>query len=169
VLGTSSAARTAFLDVLRGRVQASPPSALSFPYLTQPSDGEGGGPARSARSPTQAIQYVGFDAERGARGLGNAYLSARYESHREAGDFTLREFLVGRTELNPADNDLREQPDAVLFDRLVGDFMLTRLLDMPVSRLSNGQTRRALIARALLCKPEVLMLNSPFSKFGSDC
>jgi hypothetical protein len=180
VLGASSAARTAFLDVLRGRFPASPPSGLSFPYLSAASGGGNGGKgdgvgeagpvragARSGRprshSPTRAIQYVGFDAERGARGLRSAYLSARYESHREAGDFTLRDFLVGRTELNASD-ELRHLPDRALFDGLVGDFLLTRLLDMPVSRLSNGQTRRALIARALLCRPEVLMLNSPFSE-----
>ena len=35
---------------------------------------------------------------------------------------------------------------------------------MPVGNLSNGQTRRARIAKALLGKPEVLMLDEPFSR-----
>ena len=36
---------------------------------------------------------------------------------------------------------------------------------MPVANLSNGQTRRARIAKALLNKPELLLLDDPFSKF----
>jgi hypothetical protein len=153
VLGASSTTRTLFLSALRGLLPATPPSSVSYPLLD----------AR-ARARSRAIQYVGFDAERGARGLANAHMAARYESHREAGDFSLRRFLEGRTELNPADGEGRARPDGALFERCVRDFMLARLLDMPVSRLSNGQTRRALIARALLSGPEVLMLNSPFSE-----
>jgi ATPase subunit of ABC transporter with duplicated ATPase domains len=160
VLGASSAVRTTFLDTLRGRFQPDSPAAVSFPYL---SSDEVARKDPRLRSPNHAIQYVGFDAERGARGLRSAYLSARYESHREASDFVLRDFLVGRTELNAAD-EMRHVPDEALFSRIVEDFVLRPLLDMPVSRLSNGQTRRSLIARALLCRPEVLMLNSPFSQ-----
>jgi ABC-type lipopolysaccharide export system ATPase subunit len=40
---------------------------------------------------------------------------------------------------------------------------LDHLLDIPLVALSNGQTRRARIARALLMKPEVLILEEPFS------
>lgn len=39
---------------------------------------------------------------------------------------------------------------------------LGRLMDMPVANLSNGQTRRARIARAVMERPEVLLLDGPF-------
>ena len=38
------------------------------------------------------------------------------------------------------------------------------LLALPLVTLSNGQTRRARIARALLAGPEMLILEEPFSK-----
>lgn len=46
-----------------------------------------------------------------------------------------------------------------------GRLNLTNLLQRPLIGLSNGQTRRARIARALLKKPRVLVLEEPFCRF----
>lgn len=164
VVGPSLSGKTTLLQALRGQHICLPPTARSYPYLA--SDGV---PHR-LKNTAQAIRYVGFDAD-GTSSLGpatSAYLSARYESRREITDFSLRDFLLGNTELNPykdenksySDDDDRIPPS--LLERVVNDLRLTPLMDLPVSFLSNGQGRRARMARALLTRPAVMLLDEPF-------
>lgn len=161
VISASSSSRTTFLQILRGQHLCFPPTARSYPYLATD---EIAAKDSRLRFPAHAIQYVGFDAERG--GLGGtstrgAYLSARYESRREETDFSLLDYLNGDTELNAAEDMLHHPPKALL-DRVIADLKLQKLVQMPVSNLSNGQTRRARIAKALLSTPEMLLLDGPF-------
>jgi ATPase subunit of ABC transporter with duplicated ATPase domains len=160
IIGAPSEERTNLLHILRGSFLAIPPASRSYPFLATPEIAQ---KDPRLRSPNHAIQYVGFDAERGATSLRGAYLSARYESRREVTDFTLREYLLGHTELNAAE-ELLYHPREDFFRQIAHELLLDSLLELPVSNLSNGQTRRAKIAKALLANPEVLLLNSPFSK-----
>lgn len=117
------------------------------------------------RNPAKAIKYVGFDDTTSGYGsvTTTAYLSARYESRREETDFSLLDFLTGNTEFNPSTGlEDEEKIDDALLARVVRDLRLEPLLQLPVAFLSNGQGRRARIARALLTSPEVLMLDEPF-------
>ena len=52
-----------------------------------------------------------------------------------------------------------------LFDTLTVQMNLTSLLDLPLISLSNGQTRRARIVKAILDNPELLLLDEPLSNF----
>ncbi|KAK4494550.1 hypothetical protein PRZ48_013906 [Zasmidium cellare] len=154
ILSPSSLARTTFLQILDGQHICIPPTARSYPTLSE-----------SSKSPQQAIKYVGFDAERGSSVGGSnvrgAYLSARYESRREETDYSLMDYLTGHTELNALEHSLSQDDQAVL-DETIQKLNLQSLLNMPVSNLSNGQTRRARIAKALMARPEVLLLDGPY-------
>ncbi|KAF2494119.1 P-loop containing nucleoside triphosphate hydrolase protein [Lophium mytilinum] len=155
ILSPSSTIRTAFLHILRGQLLCFPPTARSYPYLSTPNA------SFKTRTPDRALAYVGFDVER--RAFGGAYLSARYESHREAGDVSLARYLSGVTGLNEGEEFVRDRlPPEEVLARVVRDLELERFVQKPVSTLSNGQSRRARIGKALLSAPEMLLLDAPF-------
>ena len=52
-----------------------------------------------------------------------------------------------------------------LFETLTSQMNLTSLLDLPLISLSNGQTRRARIVKAILDNPELLLLDEPLSNY----
>lgn len=161
IIGPSSAGKTTFLHLLRGKHLCVPASARSYPWLDSP---EIAAKDARLRNVGTAIQYVGFDGEQGlgSKAPQTAYLSARYESRREETDWSVRDYLLGNTELNPSHSEGEIIISESALTKVVKDLRLEELVDMPVSNLSNGQTRRARIAKALLGSPEVLLLDEPF-------
>jgi len=165
VVGPSNTGKTTFLEILLGRYISIPPNARSFPFLSPPHVGVNDIPLRSL---TRAIQYVGFDGQGTSLGLAStrgAYMSARYESRKEETDFSVLHYLKGNAVLNSSQKLGEESVEQGDIDKVTDDLRLASLIHMPIGNLSNGQTRRARIAKALLGKPRLLLLDEPFSGY----
>ena len=170
IIGPSSSGKTTFLELLRGLHFCDPVAARSFPHLSSL------GLERTKfrrmeyelRNPLRAIQYVGFEASDkgfGGSSTRGAYLSARYESRREASDFSLLEYLEGKTSLNadsPDLGDVIQRKHEQVLSRAIDTLRLRELLPLSVRGLSNGQGRRARIAKAVASGPKVVLLDEPF-------
>lgn len=65
-------------------------------------------------------------------------------------DLTLKDYLKSNTDKS--------------IDQIAKQLNLEHLLNLSFVKLSNGQTRRARIARALLRDPSMIVLDEPLSK-----
>lgn len=81
------------------------------------------------------------------------YYQQRYHATEVDDIKTLREFLFGNTEYKIVHKHYR----------LLEQFNLRHLLDEEVIKLSNGETRKATILRALLTNPQVLIMDAPYA------
>jgi ABC-type multidrug transport system ATPase subunit len=65
--------------------------------------------------------------------------------------------------MNPGEEALKAKAtDGEVMRKVMEDLELERFLQKPVAMLSNGQSRRARVWKALLSQPLVLCLDAPF-------
>ena len=58
---------------------------------------------------------------------------------------------------------LRGAKDRAALDRVLGELGASHVVDSPLQRLSGGESRRVLLARALLRDPDLLVLDEPMA------
>ncbi|KAK9480142.1 P-loop containing nucleoside triphosphate hydrolase protein [Lipomyces japonicus] len=138
--------KTTFLSALAGQFTAVPASSREYPFLDKVS------------WPQSAISLITFYSD-----IKPAYLSARYESFREPEDDHLVGFLKRSFESSANASKTVEEQQEIL-NTVVERLGLEELYknNQWIVTLSNGQTRRARIARGLLKNPRILLADEPF-------
>ncbi|KAJ7073159.1 P-loop containing nucleoside triphosphate hydrolase protein [Mycena amicta] len=157
VVGSGSGDKSLIFDMLTGHLRIHPPPGQLYPFL-------------AGDDPYKHISLVSFANRRTASGAFYDF-SARYGAVRDEERYTLRETmfpetirdLKARTRVVLDEQRNRNRADEALFEDLVGKMGLRELMDLPRVVLSNGQTRRARILKALLGKPRLLLLDEPLT------
>lgn len=144
-----------------------------------------GGPlptlALKSRPINEAVYLVSFAHRPRASGGAFYDYTARYGAARDEDRVTLRQsmfpeesglirdsvksFIVDKSATaHEQEAILRAEERKRRFEDLTAKLGLKDLLDLPQVALSNGQTRRARIVKALLEQPDILLLDEPLSR-----
>ncbi|KIK87929.1 hypothetical protein PAXRUDRAFT_14427 [Paxillus rubicundulus Ve08.2h10] len=171
VIGCGSNQKSALLQTLRGNLRIAPPPPPPgglFPFLS-------GLP----RDPHAAIALVSFAHRPHSAGGAFYDYTARYGAMREEDRITLKESMFGEHDflnLRPKGQATANTPEELaaedvkrlIFEDLTARLGLSSLLDLPLVALSNGQTRRARIVKAILSQPELLLLDEPLTGLDAN-
>ena len=136
IVGKTGAGKTSFIDLLMGKMTVRE-GTMTYPFLHSKAMQEKGY-FRLA----EYVAVVRFNIS--LINYANFYYQQRYYSSENEGVQTVREFL------NTSD------------ESILNLLKINDLLDLELNKLSNGQTRKMYLAKALLRQPELLILDNPF-------
>ncbi|CUM63959.1 uncharacterized protein PRCAT00001547001 [Priceomyces carsonii] len=141
--------KSVFLKVVANRYIAVPPLSRTYPLFSQTFN-------------YNKIQFLNFKED---SGLPRIHMSARYESLAQQDEEGLSEnvnstinYITGANNYNSNNS----QSDELYIHDLLELFNLKPLKNKWITVLSNGQLRRARIAKALAKRPELLIIDDPF-------
>ncbi|CAO3621802.1 unnamed protein product [Cunninghamella echinulata] len=140
IVGPVNAGKTTLAETLAGQHLSRPLSSVQWPFIDK-SD-------KISPYPSDHVKLVSFKEESGIFNYSQHYYQERFNFSDPDNDLTLKDYL-GNYHPRESIHKVAKQLD------------LTQLLHLSFVKLSNGQTRRARIARALLCHPNMLILDEP--------
>lgn len=139
-----------FMDAINGKsIVSKGKITYNFPDRIKSSDG------RTAFSPYPFISTLPFSTTfKSVTGVNNSYYQQRYNSADSENSRTVGDYLSG---IRPVSGDHQWTQDKVADALHIGG-----LLDEHLIRLSNGETKKVLLAAAILRNPRILLLENPF-------
>lgn len=155
LLGPNGSGKTIFALALWG---ALPLAAGEIRYHFQ---------APNDQLPQDLIEHVSFDQHKRFTETYSSYLQSRYESLSDRGDSKVIDFLSQDEieEVNPFEVKTVVRDGSAYrrrFKETVELLKIESLLERRVSRLSYGEMRKVILARALIKAPSLLILDDPF-------
>ncbi|KAI5962295.1 uncharacterized protein KGF55_003371 [Candida pseudojiufengensis] len=127
---------------------------ISFPALS-----------RTYSNITELSTQISFLSFKDKSGLDTVHMSARYESYSYKGVLEMSDdvnsvfnYITGLSNYNTKNKTI----DSEYIEKLLNLFNLNHLQKKWINSLSNGQLRRARIAKALMTKPKLLIIDDPF-------
>ena len=151
IVGPIGSGKTSLTDLLLGRLRVAAGS-IAWPFIDRLRAS-----GRPIAWPAEVIGRVAFKEESRLFSYGKHYYQQRFNFIEPQDDLTLDEFLHAGT--NTSEAELAE---------MTRRLELTEQRSLSFIKLSNGQARRARIAKALLTRPEIVILDEPFVGLDAD-
>jgi molybdate transport system ATP-binding protein len=140
VIGPTAAGKTTLAETLTGRNRVVAGS-IEWPIVQ----------LAGAKYPHEVVHLVSFREESRLFNYAGSYYQQRFEFADAEHPLSLGDYL--RSRVTVSDDAVR---------RMAERFGIAEQLSLAMMKLSNGQTRRARIARELLLHPPLLILDDPF-------
>ncbi len=146
LVGSSGSGKTTLAETLLGRHRVVS-GVLEWPILSKLRS-----LGKDVQWPSEIVGWVSFKEESRLFSYRDLYYQQRFEFADEANSPTVEAFLKTGLEV-----------DTTKVHAVATRMGIDHILNISFIKLSNGQTRRTRIARALLRNPELLILDDPFA------